>query len=280
MKLDNGVISAEIHNHGAELKSLIKNNVEYMWCGDEKFWGRTSPVLFPVVGGLKNKKYMFGGKEFSMGQHGFARDMDFELIYSDNACAEYVLKSSDETFINYPFNFELRIKYTLNNSAVTVSWEVKNTDEKQMYFSIGAHPAFNLRDGKNYFAFDKKADNYHLIDVNGLYVSEKSYKFDYTDMLEITNNMFDNDAFIIEDNQVNCVSLCDNNKKPYVNVRFNAPLFGIWSPAKKNAPFVCIEPWHGRCDRNDTDGDFTKKDYIITLEPGEIFNASYEIDVL
>lgn len=280
MKLNNGVLSVEISDHGAEIKSVIKDNYEYMWCGDKKYWGRTSPVLFPIVGGLKDKKYTFDGKEYAMGQHGFARDFDFELLSSDGSSVEYVLKSSDETLKIYPFLFELKIKYVLKNNVVSVWWEVKNTDNKEMYFSIGAHPAFNLKDGKNYFGFDNKLNSYNLINENGLYIGDKSYKFNYDGFLEIKPEMFDNDALIVENNQAHVVELCDDNKNPYVRVKFNAPLFGLWSPGGKNAPFVCIEPWYGRCDAYNSDGDFKKKDYIIKLDEGDLFKASYEIEVL
>ena len=149
-----------------------------------------------------------------------------------------------------------------------------------MSFSIGAHPAFNLKEGVNYFKFDNKNDIvYNLIDQNGLYVESDRHilKGGYA---EITKNMFDNDALIIENNQAGEVSLCDRNKNPYVTVKFTAPLFGLWSPAKKNAPFVCIEPWYGRCDRNDFKGELSEREYIINIDAEKTFEAEYEIELL
>jgi len=281
MKLDNGIISIEVVEHGAELKSAMKNGIEYMWCGDSKYWGRTSPVLFPFVGALKDKKYIVDDKQYPMGQHGFARDCDFELSENTENSVTYILKSSEETISKYPFEFALIIKYTLIDSTIKVEWKVKNESDSVISFSIGAHPAFNLKEGENYFRFDNKNDiTYNLIDENGLYVESDRHVLKNDGYVKIENTMFDKDALIIENNQANEVSLCDSEKNPYVTVRFTAPLFGLWSPAKRNAPFVCIEPWYGRCDRNDFKGEVSGKDYIINIDAGDIFEAGYEIGLL
>lgn len=281
MRLDNGIISIEVAKHGAELKSAVKNGYEYMWCGDEKYWGRTSPVLFPFVGGLNGKKYILDGKEYPMGQHGFARDCDFELAEVDKYSLTYILKSNKETLAKYPFDFTLIIKYTLINSTVKVQWTVKNQNKKIMSFSIGAHPAFNLKEGKNYFRFDTDKDIiYNLIDENGLYLEESRFSLKNDGYTEINSHMFDNDALIIENCQAKEISLCNGDKIPYVTVKFTAPLFGLWSPAKKNAPFVCIEPWYGRCDKKNFCGELSQRDYIINMEAGKTFEAEYEIELL
>jgi len=281
MKLDNGIISIEVVEHGAELKSAMKNGIEYMWCGDSKYWGRTSPVLFPFVGALKDKKYIVDDKQYPMGQHGFARDCDFELSENTENSVTYILKSSEETISKYPFEFALIIKYTLIDSTIKVEWKVKNESDSIISFSIGAHPAFNLKEGENYFRFDNKNDiTYNLIDENGLYIESDRHVLKNDGYVKIENTMFDKDALIIENNQANEVSLCDSEKNPYVTVRFTAPLFGLWSPAKRNAPFVCIEPWYGRCDRNDFKGEVSGKDYIINIDAGDIFEAGYEIGLL
>lgn len=279
MKLDNGIIQVEISLHGAEVRSVKKDGCEYMWCADEKFWGRCAPVLFPIVGGLKDKKYTVDGIEYSMGQHGFARDMEFALEKNDDTSALFVLESNDETLQKYPYNFRLGIEYTLRNSSVYVKWIVENKNDEMMSFSIGAHPAFNLRDGKNYFAFNTKNDlTYNLIDGAGLYAKTPTYTLKNDGFVEIYEGMFDRDALIIENSQASVVSLCDSDKNAYVTMRFSSPLFGLWS--KPGAPFVCIEPWYGRCDRNDFTGDFSEKDHIINLPAGETFCAEYEIEFI
>lgn len=281
MKLDNGIISIQIVSRGAELKSAVKNGFEYMWCADEKYWARTSPVLFPVVGSLKDKSYKLDGKVYPMSQHGFARDCDFKLIESTKTSASYLLESNDETLEKYPFHFNLVIKYVLTGSKIKVEWTVENKNDKLMSFSIGAHPAFNLKSGENYFKFDTDNDiSYNLIDETGLYDKDRVHTLKNSGYVKITNEMFDNDALIIENNQAKSVFICDSDKKPYLNVKFDTQLFGLWSPAKKNAPFVCIEPWYGRCDRNDFVGELSEREYIINLNAYETFNASYEIELL
>ncbi len=281
MKLDNGIISIEVANHGAELKSAVKDGFEYMWCADEKYWARTSPVLFPIVGSLKDKSYKLDGKVYQLNQHGFARDNEFELIEHDNTSATYFFKDNEETFKKYPFKFELTIKYTLINNIIKTDWTVKNKNDKVMSFSIGAHPAFNLKEGDNFFKFDTNNDIvYNLIDEKGFYDKNSVHTLKNDGYVKITDDMFDNDALIIENSQAKEVTICDKNKSAYIRVIFDTELFGLWSPPKKRAPFVCIEPWYGRCDRNDFEGELSKKDYIINLNPHEKFNASYEIELL
>ena len=281
MKLDNGIISVTIANHGAELKSAVKGDVEYMWCADEKYWARTSPILFPFVGSLKDKAYRLDGKVYPMSQHGFARDNEFELVDNDDTSATYILNENEETLAKYPFNFALIIKYTLIGSTIRIEWIVENKNDRMMSFSIGAHPAFNLKEGDNYFKFDNVNDIvYNLIDQSGLYDKNRVHTLKNDGYVKITDDMFDNDALIIENNQAKEVTLCDKNKSPYIKVKFDAELFGLWSPAKKNAPFVCIEPWYGRCDRNDFNGELSQRDYIINLNTREKFNASYEIELM
>ena len=279
MEITNGIITIEVADHGAELRSVKKDGREYMWCADAAYWGRCAPVLFPIVGGLKDKKCIIDGKEYSMGQHGFARDMDFELAEQTENSATFVLKSNEETLAKYPYEFALTIKYILDGAKIKVCWMVENKNNGEMLFSIGAHPAFNLREGENYFSFDTESDlAYHLIDEAGLYAKEPVYTLKNDGFVPIPKDMFDRDALIIEDNQAQKVSLCDKDKKPYVTMTFDAPLFGLWS--KPGAPFVCLEPWYGRCDANDADGIFANKDHIRTLKAGEKFTAEYEIEFM
>ena len=281
MKLNNGVISAEIANSGAELKSAVKGDYEYMWCADEKYWPRTSPILFPFVGSLKNKEYKLDGKAYPMNQHGFARDNEFELVEYGDDFATFVLKENEETLKKYPFKFALTIKYTLIDSKIKIDWTVENNNDRIMSFSIGAHPAFNLKEGENYFKFDTEEDIiYHLLDPAGLCDKKCAYTLKNDGYVKITHDMFDNDAMIIENNQAKEVAICDKNKSPYLKVKFDTPLFGLWSPAKKNAPFVCIEPWYGRCDYSDFNGELSERDYIININRDEKFSASYEVELL
>lgn len=287
-ELKNDVIAICIDSHGAEMKSLKKlsTGTEYMWCGDARYWGRTSPVLFPFVGGLKNKEYRVEGKTYPMSQHGFARDMEFELFSKEESEIWFILRSTKETLTKYPFEFILKLGYRISGNQTKVLWQVENPGSKTLLFSIGGHPAFNcpIEEGKkqsDYFVSfgdteeiisTRLGDNGLVIDCMNVYGLSEG-------RLALTENLFDHDALIIENNQTDRVSLCKEDGTPYLTVKMDAPLFGVWSPPGKRAPFVCIEPWYGRCDSEYFDGSLQEKDWINCIDPGQVWNASYTIEV-
>lgn len=273
--LENNFIKLSVDTHGAELSSIYNkiDNKEMLWQGDPAFWGRRSPVLFPVVGKYKNGKTTYNGQEYALGQHGFARDREFTLIEKTNDKLVFELKSNEETLKNYPFNFRLVCSFELDVNTIVVGWLVENTDDKTIHFSIGAHPAFYCNKGETVLSMNGENLQYNLINGDGLYTPKK-YPIDNSFILH--DSVFDNDALIIENSGVNEVSLADNGKK-YLSVAFDAPLFGLWSPAKKNAPFVCIEPWYGRCDAENFNGDITEREWGNSLEVNESWYKEYEI---
>ena len=282
--LKNDTMTATFDSHGAELKSIIKDDREYMWNGDPAFWNRTSPVLFPLVGALRDGKYRYKEKEYTMGQHGFARDMEFEEAGHTSTSASFRLKSNEETLKKYPFNFELTIMYSLNKNSLEVMWLVKNPSDETMYFSIGAHPAFMVKtasDGTikgNYLQFDAKEDLTATDFADGLVQrSTHTLKLDEDRCFPLDEHTFDNGVHILEHDQVQSVSILDINKKPYVTVEFDSPLVGIWAPEKKNAPFLCIEPWYGRADACDFDGELSERRYERYLGAGTVFRGGYKI---
>ena len=282
--LKNDTMTAIFDSHGAELKSIIKDDREYMWNGDPAFWNRTSPVLFPFVGALRDGKYRYKEKEYTMGQHGFARDMEFEEAGHTSTSASFRLKSNEETLKKYPFNFELTIMYSLNKNSLEVMWLVKNPSDETMYFSIGAHPAFMVKtasDGTikgNYLQFDAKEDLTATDFADGLVQrSTHILKLDEDRCFPLDEHTFDNGVHILEHDQVQSVSILDINKKPYVTVEFDSPLVGIWAPEKKNAPFLCIEPWYGRADACDFDGELSERRYERYLGAGTVFRGGYKI---
>lgn len=280
--IENEFLKAGFLQHGAELRSLKDKTTgeEYMWCGDPAYWGRVSPVLFPVVGNYKDKKSYYDGKEYSLSQHGFARDSEFAVESASDDEISFVLTSSEDTLKVYPFDFKLTISYRLKGKTLTVGWCVENTDSREMHFSIGGHPAFNLRDKDSVIKF-YGADSFTagILD-NGL-LSERTKEIKLSDggLLKPAKELFLEDALIIEHTDIKKVSLSDKDGKDYLTVSFDAPLFGIWSPAGKEAPFVCIEPWYGRTDRTDFDMELTHREYGNKLASGEIFEAGYEITV-
>ncbi|MDD7143373.1 MAG: aldose 1-epimerase family protein [bacterium] len=287
-QIRNESLTLEIDAHGAEMKSLIDNcsGQEYLWCGDAAYWGRTSPVLFPLVGNYREKQSCFDGKWYSLSQHGFARDMDFELVSEKGDEIWFALEDSPETLEKYPFGFRLELGYRLQGRAVEVLWKVTNKNDREMYFSIGGHPAFNcpLREGEKqtdyWIGFDTcEPLTASVLDENGT-VSERTKVLELTDgMLQITDSLFDEDALIVEHDQAHKVALYTPEGEKYLEVKFEAPLFGIWSPAGKHAPFVCIEPWYGRSDRADFGQKLEEREWGNVLKAGEIFTAVYQICV-
>ena len=272
---------------GAELSSIInlENNLEYLWQADPTYWKRHAPVLFPFVGSLKNKEYIYEGKTYAMGQHGFARDLNFEKKLQTYNSLWQVLTANEVTNKCYPFAFKLEIGYILEGKTIEVVWEITNLDNKIMHYSIGAHPAFNCplrRDELQtdyYIGFetDKGFIDYRLLNEAGLLTNESHILSLENGYYKMTPTLFDKDALVIENYQAQKVWLADKDKKPYVTVSFDAPLFGIWSPAQKSAPFICIEPWYGRCDRTDFNGTLEEREWGNKLLPGECQRICYQI---
>lgn len=286
-QIGNEKITIQIDSMGAELKSLkrVDTGTEYMWEGNPVFWKRTSPVLFPLVGGLKNGEYLHDGRRYPMGQHGFARDRQFQLKSQTNREIWFALESNEESLQEYPYEFLLELGYELQENMVIVKWKVTNPASGELHFSIGGHPAFRcpiLEDTKQTdyrIRFDTKEKVTSGIIQNGLMSDEKEVYPLENGYLQIIEHLFDRDALVIEEDQSKEVALVKPDGRVYLTVRFDAPLFGIWSPPGKNAPFICIEPWYGRCDDIDYTGTWEERKWGQRLAPGESFEASYQIIV-
>ena len=285
--IENEQLICTVDSQGSEIKSVKdkKNDKEYMWNGDPAYWNRTSPVLFPFVGAVKDKEYRYYGKTYEMGQHGFARDMEFTLIdrLDDEIWME--LTDTEETLTKYPFRFRLKIGYQLNGRDLTVAWRVENLNEKKMPFAIGAHPGFMMPGNESHVfrLYDRHGNPVQSIEnrifAGGGCVTDRTEVINTPEgLLPITDHLFDGDALVIENEQLGTVELVKKGKDtPEITVRFGSPLVGLWSPPKKNAPFVCIEPWYGRCDSENFTGDLAERDYEQILEPGKEFQAEYNI---
>ena len=275
-----------VSDSGAELMSIedILTGKQYLWHGDAAYWGRRSPVLFPIVGSLKDKEYKYNGKSYPMSQHGFARDMEFVMTEHTVDSIWFALEANEETGKKYPFQFRLEIGYQLQGRELKMMWKVTNEDKKTMFFSIGGHPAFMCPIGGEgaqtdyYLVFDNKEKlTYSKLSNNGLIETEGHVLDTQGGCMKIDAHLFDEDALVIEGKQAKKVALAGPDKKPYLTVVFDAPLFGLWSPAKKNAPFVCIEPWYGRCDKEWFNGMLADREYGNELRPGKVFEAEYTI---
>lgn len=286
--LENEKLRVEIDSYGAELKSVKDKltNQEYMWQGDPKYWGRTSPVLFPFVGKLKNDSFLHEGKTYTMKQHGFARDMEHQILSKTETEIYFKLVTSEETLKNFPFSFALSIGYELTGNELKVLWKVSNYSmNKHMHFGIGAHPAFNCpihgEDSKAgyklYFGGVDEIRHHGNDPVTGLSVEEDLVLPLENHRATITPEFFDRCTYIIEGRQTNEVGIEDPDGNRFVTVLFDMPLFALWSPEGKNAPFLCIEPWCGRSDSVDFEGTLKARAFDNCLEAGNSFNTSYII---
>lgn len=286
--LENDWLRVTVSDLGAELLSIydIQKEQEYLWYGDKKYWPRRAPVLFPFVGITKNKQYTFEGRRYGMTQHGFARDMVFECTEQTPEVLWFKLCANEETMKSYPFDFVLELGYELSERSLKVLWKVTNPADRTMYFSIGAHPGFlcplKAEEKRSSYFIDFHTDKditYSLIKQDGLVgIYGEHLALDHG-IAAVDDHMFDRDALIIEDKQTQEVSLLDGEKKPYLTVRFDAPLFGVWAPPGGDTPFVCIEPWYGRCDSVDFDGELHQRDYEQAILAHGIFEKAYVIDI-
>lgn len=276
----------QVSSHGAELQSLIANGREYLWQGDPAFWGRRAPILFPIVGRLAGDKLRVDGKEYTMRQHGFARDAEF--IQNDE---RYVLTEKGRD--NYPYDYELSVQYSIDGNALTCNWEIKNLGDKPMYFQIGAHPAFLLPDydaEENIHGFirfyDKDGNTisplvYHYLDGGLRRIYDKPFALNNDEgLLSLNDKTFANDAILIENGQVASTTLLDKFGHEILRVTCpQADAFGIWAPKKSGCPFVCIEPWCGIADFEGVNIDISERYYIHSLALHETFSFNYSIKI-
>ena len=283
-KITDGIAEAVIDSHGAELKSLklLKSNEEFMWDADPKFWGRTSPVLFPIVGGLKDGKYSYHGTTYEMGQHGFARDNEFKVVSQEGTKIVFLFESDEKTLKNYPFEFKFYIEYSLENGWLSIEYRVENLSREEMYFSIGAHPAFSIPTGKDvkisdyYLEFEKK-ETAPILPLEGRSVSRNTIKFlQNNEKIELREDLFKDDALIFKDLDSKSVSLrCKKNTRVVTMNYSNFEYIAFWN--KVGAEFICLEPWNGIADFVDASGRLEEKDGILKLEGQGRYKADLKI---
>ena len=257
--LHNDRLSIEVSSFGAELQSIKDGDgKEYLWQGDDKYWGRRSPILFPIVCGLWKGTYRTEGDTYSLGRHGFARDMNFQLLKLTEQSVTYLLHDNENTLRQYPYHFMLTVTYKLVGNEVHVIWHVHNTDKREIHFQIGAHPAFNLpgvAEGepvKGVLRFDNPNSIDRIYGNHEGCITTDRYPLPTLEggLMPFTEETFKDDAIIVDQCQIHSIEILDpKDARPVVTVDFNAPCVGIWTPYGKNAPFICLEPWYGVHDR-------------------------------
>lgn len=272
-----------VNKKGAELSSIKSaSGKELLWTAETDIWPRHAPVLFPIVGKLKDNQYELNGKYYTLPQHGFARDADFELVKTSTGYAHFRLTQNENSKNVYPFDFELNIIYTLEGNTLDTSYSIHNPSAGNILFSIGAHPGFMcpIRSDETfedyYLEFEHNAYTIRLLE-NGLRAEQTTSLIVPDRKLRLSTTLFSNDALVFENSQVGEIALRSSKSKYAVVMKCrNWPYFGIWS--KKNCrEFVCLEPWHGIADSGSHGGDFEKKEGVIELKKGDTFNCHFSL---
>lgn len=287
IQLEHDLLRISIAEKGAELQSLYRTDlgVEYLWNGDPAFWGKFSPVLFPIVGGLKDNTYFYKGQPYHLGRHGFARDRVFEIAAQSSHHIVFVLNSDAATKQVYPFDFSFELSYTINGDTLTVGYKIINTGNEVMYASVGAHPAFKipLTDGTTYedwhleFAQAEHRGKWPLT-KDGLIEAAPIPCLNNTQTLPLNKPLFYGDALVFKDLQSKSISIKSNQSVHGVNMQFDGfPFYGLW--AAKDADFVCLEPWCGIADSANTDQQLINKEGIYAIAANTSFERNWSVQV-
>ncbi len=273
----NNKISASIDSLGAELIRLEKDNQNYIWTVDETYWNKTSPILFPIVGRLKNDTYSIENKTYELPRHGFARNFEFQIVNQTESSVVFVLESNSETLKNYPFEFQLQLQYKLVGNELIMKYSVENKSKVSMPFSIGAHPAFTIEDSfSDYSLKFNQTEEFISYELNNEQFSNSFRKINSENgQINLNYSLFEKDALVFKHLQSNKLTLLKKNE-PVLSVQFEEfPYLGIWT--KPNAPFLCIEPWCGLADNVNHNGNIFEKEGINLLHPQEIFSRTIKI---
>lgn len=267
------MVKIESKKEGAELISVKFDGKEKLHDGKSD-WKRHAPVLFPIVGQIKNGETIIEENTYKMGQHGFARDSVFEKIGENS----YVLKYNEETLKKYPYKFELYISYETTEDSVITKYRVKNVDNKTIYYGLGGHPAFKCDYQKSTLTFEKNEEKAKIYQLeNGLLKTTPENTTDFIDKntIKLNADIFDNDAIIMKGLKSNKVVLSEKGKNILEFNFSDFPYLAIWS--KPGAKFLCIEPWFNTTDKLDSNGKFTSKENILMLDKNEEFECSYTV---
>lgn len=287
-QIQNGTIQVKAKMAGAELTSIVKDGVEYLWQASENVWGKHSPILFPIVGALMHNTYRIGEKTYQLPKHGFARDMEFELVAQSADTLHYQLKYTEALLLQYPFKFELNVIYTIENDGLKVTYWVNNVDDKAMLFSVGGHPAFNCP-----IFPDEKFEDYELkfeleedLFISLVNLADGTIKDEQVLLPRVKNSvaidthLFDNDALIFKNLKSTWVSVVHKATGKGVKMTIDEfPALGVWSKTGTNK-FVCLEPWQGLADASDFTGQFAEKEGIVVLNPKDSWKRSYVIQLI
>lgn len=286
--IENDHIAVTVEGQGAELQSIINKTtgLDYMWNANPAYWAKHSPILFPIVGALKENTFYYNDKAYQLPRHGFAREMQFELHKQTNDELSFLLKSNAATLDKYPFSFQLYIDYSINKDSLMVTYRVMNDCDGPMYFSIGGHPAFKIPvlDGEVYEDYSLQFNKKEVvgrwpITINGLLDVLPEPFFENTNTIRLKKELFNEDAIVLKHLNSNSVKLISDKTGKGFEFDFTGfPFLGIW--AAKGADFVCIEPWCGIADSENTNQQLTNKEGIVLLNRQDAFKRSWKFSII
>lgn len=286
--LKNNLMEIRMESLGAELTGMKdqETGTEYIWQKDPKFWAKSSPILFPFVGALKDDRYFYEGKEYNLSlKHGFARDYEFQVSDQGDGYLEFLFASNDETRKVYPFDFKLYVKYIIKDKKLRIEYKIENTGKKEMYFSLGAHPAFNIPVGNgmefsDYYLEFEKAETGEVKTFNGTLISsQKKIKAFEGKRINLNINTFENDALIIENPNSKVVYLKNNKNSRGIKFGYEGfKYIAFWN--KPGAEYVCLEPWNGISDFDNASGNLKEKAGIEKIEKDETYHKALDITIL
>ena len=279
--LKNNHFLVSISKIGAEITSIenTNDNKQILWTPNQMHWNRTAPNLFPIVGRLKNDEYLYNNQSYKMLQHGFARNLEFEIVNFSDTSLSLLLKNNEATFQQYPFEFQLQISFILHDNSLDIHYEIRNESETEMPFSIGAHPAFAIEKSLDSYQliFDQPFSIERFLIDQGLYNGQSEPVIENSNELKLNNQLIENDAIVFKNPPFYSVSLADLEGNKLVTVSSSDfHYWGFWS--KPGAPFFCIEPWAGLADSINSDGNLFHKEGIEILAPNEFKKFAYSIE--
>lgn len=287
IELHNENLKVQIESKGAELKSIRSSDIEYLWQGDAKSWKRSAPILFPIVGAINNDRYVYNNKSYKMTQHGFARDMEFQILKQNTNSVIFSLESSDETRKMFPFDFELILGYEISKNLLKISYEVINKTDGSILFSIGAHPGFNCPlDNKLEFSdyklvLDQDENSDRRLKNDKVMNGKTSKYFNGNREIALEHNLFKDGALIFDDLKSTSITLESDKDTKKVVMEFDGfPYFGIWSWPPEPANYICLEPWYGIDSTIGDTPDWEKKEGLINLDSDGVFKGYYTIKII
>ena len=282
-QIKNNDLEITLSDHGAEIIEIrSKEGTSYLWHGDAKYWNRHAPILFPIVGKVLGGNYVYEEQMYPLSQHGFARDSVFKIEEHTDHTISFILESNKATRTIYPFDFLLRIRYTLEQNKLDISYEVENKNDSTIYFAIGGHPAFNCPLFENetmedyYLEFEVLEKAKCLKVTEDVFLSGEVVEFEGKE-IPLSKAYFEKGVTILTELKSDWIALKSHKNPHSVQMRFSDfPFLGIWSP-ERGAPFVCIEPWIGHTDYVDASSYLIDKKDFVHLDQEKSFRCMYSL---